>query len=514
MYNIFTKFKEQNRTKSSTTNVRRDNLKVKLNNPNYINNDVFLKTLQKQPENTNDKNRAIKSSQGYRSIYFDEKIKLFPEGQLLQINKNQKKKSDNYENLNLYTHPNNNKKINKDLNTIDYNIYNSNKKLQNNFTNEFIIANQDQNLLAIKGNKLEKFNKTLNNISHENNINNKTSIKNTLNASRRNLTRNEILMKIIYPEESLDKIITESKKVMDLKKEIRSKMSKILNSKESIPLCDDFINKVEGFNRKLMNSLQSDFKLIKEKEKCNHFQFSKNLQSEPEKEYFMNTKNIKETRLPLETLLKRNFTQEELDIIKYDLDFFNKNNKILNTIKFLKPKSLLKKINEEDIELELSTRRKIIQEKKLKNMRAYHILKFFIKNKIAEYREKKKGVLISETVKNTTTESSGQENKMMEMKNSLNKKINSMMNNKNFFNKFYKEKFVNFLLIDLDQKLNQNKRLTSNLADNLPDCKRVKFAVNTMPIADKNRPLSTNKGPNDNLISTAAFSSRVINSIY
>jgi hypothetical protein len=274
------------------------------------------------------------------------------------------------------------------------------------------------------------------------------------------------------------------------------------------------MNKVEGFNRKLANSLQSEFKINREKQICSHFQFCKNPKSEPQKDYYMDNKKIKQTKISLEILLIKNFTQEELDLIRYDLDFFNKNNKILNTIKFLKPKSLLKMLTEEEIELEMEKRRKEIAEKKLKNMGAYKFLKFFINQKIAELRERRKGKQNSEAHNQLLgTDSFEHENKIFNLKNNLTKKISSLININNQ-QEVKDKKIVNSIFYQLDKKINENRRASYLISINLPDCGGLTYNKMTRnnnsnePISGKNRPISTNKGTYDNFISTEAFTSR------
>jgi len=512
MYNIFSKFKKQNRTKSSTTNIRRDILEEKINVYKNENSNLFLKTLQKHPVKNTEKNRPVQSSHGYRSVYFNEKIKLIPES--LHAKKTPQEKvlliDTNRNNINKIMHDNNSNNINKDNQVIKNNkINHESNSYNNNYFNDPNQENPNANSIKSQIN--------LQNISAVNKNMNQSHIKNN-NSSRRNLTQNDLLLKTIYPNEASEKMISESKKILETKKEIRSKISKILRSDNACPLCDNFIDKVDGFNRKLVNSLKSEFTLNREKQKCSHFQYCQKPKFEPEKEFYMSTQGIKEMKIPLEKLLRTNFTQEELDMIKYDLDFFNKNNKTINDIKFLKPKSLLKKITEEEIEAEMDKRRREIAEKKLRNMGAYKFLKFFINQKIAEFREKRKAQQSNQIQNQFETEGSENINKILNMKNNLNKKILSMIELNNYNNnQVNRQKFVNNLLSDLDSKINSNKRKSFLMASNLPDYKKgfcnsttnnVNLNTNNKPISGKNRPLSTNKVTYDNFISTEAFTSK------
>ncbi len=523
MYNTFSKSKNINRIKSSNINVRKD-LDEKFYENYCVNNNLFSKTIQKHPLQKKETKRPIKSSLCYRSLYIDDKIKLIHEN--YQDEKNELK----YENKGNH----NNKRINLDL-IKPKNLVVNNKDIEFNQNYDQSQSNINPSIKTEKNFKDAKkleFDFILDNnkeieekISNLNTENKTESKKNHSISSKMNINKKLMLFRLIYPEESSDQMINDSKKLLETKKNLRSRIYKMLKEKESIPLCDDFINKLEGFNLKLINSMQSISKLNQEKEKAKNFQFSKNLKNLPEKEYFTNIKNLKETKVPLEHLLKKNFTEEELNIIKYDFDFFNKNDKKLNSIKFLRPKSLLKIINEEQIKLEMEKRKKFIKAKKLKNMRAYIFLKYFINKKIDLYREINRKIIHSNDIaKNFDNESSPNETKILDLNNMISKRISQMINLENLTNLLNKGKdkktYVNSILnkLDIDLRLNRKKCFTN--AQNLPSCGKVKFNV-TNNVCDLNNMnifnhasgrdglSGKNKGNFDNVISKDALPSNI-----
>lgn len=508
MYDIFSKYTKENRTQSSNINaLAQKNLKEKINlnlNKHINNKHSFLKTLINTHNNDNydrkENNRKIYSSHGYRTVYVDDKIKLVRESEeilerkVLEIpklnipikeeNENNNGKNETQGRIKSTISSKNNRF--KTRNKKSSNILNSNNLLNTNLIKSISCVNtieqndiqctnketvhcknirEGANIVHPKENKIQN----LLNEKHLLNLNENTfsNVKNigANNSSRKNINTTDDVIRKIYSKQNSEKLIRESKRLLTAKKEIRSKIYRLLNSNEGTHICDDFLFKIENFNHKLVNTLQSEFNLNREGVKSHNFHFSKHPEKKIENEQYTNINVIKEAKVPLEELIKYNFSEEELDVIKYDFDFFNKNNKSLNKIKFLKPKSLVDKFIEED---------KIIENKKknIKNLRTKELMKKIFLNKILVNKDMRPNSI----QKNYDTEiSSHKEDKIASLQINLSKKISSHINVKHLSEEAMKKentnKFIANIFSKLHQKLNSNKRMSHTNSQNMPNFK-------------------------------------------
>ena len=374
MYNIYTKYKNENRIHSS----------IPKNSSNFNNDNIPNINIFNLPNPRN-----IHSSQSYRTIYNqNNKIKLIPEEQKILFS--EKTQISKKKNLNSFKNP-------------------------NNLTSTIILQN-----------------------------------------------------KIKSPDIS-DNIFIESRKNLEIKKKLRSKIYKLLKSKETIPICTDFYSKIDGFNRKLLHWLESDFKINKEKLKNNHFHFSNKYNINQDIKHFTNTQDLQKNKFPVDKLIKSTFTTEELEIIKHDLDFFNKNNKILNTIKFLKPKSLINLFNEEDLESEFIQKNKEKNLIRLKSFKAYKFLKQFVINKFKLVKDSKRQYIFSDLSRNgNSIERNQQERIIREREKKLIKHSSNLIKFENKEENFHENKYVRLLFDTLAKQLIENKH-NLNLEGFIPE---------------------------------------------
>lgn len=447
MYDIFSKYKEDKKEKNSKNfsskfpNLRLKNIDSSIGKSNKA-------ILGKVEVNSQ---RNIHTCNGFRPIYIEDKVKLIK---------------------------NENNIFNQYVNIISSNIVNGNPR----------ISNFKDILNAENGPKISNPNNTNTKETHNN-----SSHKNAI--TRNNISKEEDIIKFLYDEDKTEIILKEKKKEITKKKELRSKIYKLLRSKEAIPICCDFIHKVEDFNMKLKSALKSESNLKKEKKISEKWHFSNNIEEHFVNLIFMNTKDIKKEVLPLEKLLKKHFTKEDLNIIKNDLDFFNKHTKMLDTIKFLKQQSLLNRVNEEDEKEELRKRREELKKMKFKDLGAYKILKRFLTFHLIRPLLEQKSIKI-----NPDKPEKDEIDKIKEEKKRLLSEFSEENEEKDKKNK---EKIIENMLTKMSSNLNKNKRESFICKDKFLNLNKGRKLDHLW--SGKSRPTASN------LLSTDAFTKNNVN---
>lgn len=203
------------------------------------------------------------------------------------------------------------------------------------------------------------------------------------------------------------------------KKELRIKLTKLTNNYFK-PRCDHFINNMRSMNFRILESSGGKKSIDKEVRESRNFRFGKT------KDYFVHFMDLSPYKReigPFISYLKKEFTKEEINIIKKNKDYYIQSEFIKDKVPLFNDNSLYEVLNNEEKEEEMER----------KNVKVFHNLNY--------YDNRRKSVILN---------------------------LNNINTNEN--NSFSKNNNVNFYktsLINNKDNMIEKKKATSNL-DNLP----------------------------------------------
>ena len=148
------------------------------------------------------------------------------------------------------------------------------------------------------------------------------------------------------------------------KKELRLRLIKLTNNYFK-PRCEHFINSIRSFNLKIMEYSGGRKTIEKEIKENNNFRFGK------KRDYFVHLTDLSPYKInvvPFLKNLKNNFTQDELDIIKKDKEYYLTNELLKENISAFNVPPLYKIINKEE-------------EDENKEQKVFHNLNYFNKRR-------------------------------------------------------------------------------------------------------------------------------------
>ena len=147
-----------------------------------------------------------------------------------------------------------------------------------------------------------------------------------------------------------------SNKNMTIKnrKELRIKLTKLANSYFN-PRCEHFINNIRSLNFRILESSGGKKSIDKEVKESRNFRFGKN------KDYFVHFTDLSPYKIeftPFIKNLKKQFTNEELNIIKKNKDYYIQNEIIKDNLSIFNDQSLYQVLNKEEREEEIKKEKK------------------------------------------------------------------------------------------------------------------------------------------------------------
>ena len=151
------------------------------------------------------------------------------------------------------------------------------------------------------------------------------------------------------------------------RKELRIKLTKLSNSYFK-PRCDHFINNIRSLNFRILESSGGKKSIDKEVKESRNFRFGKT------KDYFIHLTDLSPFNIemgPFITNLKKQFTKEEINIIKKNKDYYIQNELIKDNVSLFNDQSLYQVLNVEEIE----------EEKAKEKMKVFHNLNYFNKRR-------------------------------------------------------------------------------------------------------------------------------------
>ena len=151
------------------------------------------------------------------------------------------------------------------------------------------------------------------------------------------------------------------------RKELRIKLTKLSNSYFK-PRCDHFINNMRSLNFRILESSGGKKSIDKEVKESRNFRFGKI------KDYFLHLTDLSPFKVemgPFVTNLKKQFTKEEINIIKKNKDYYIQNELIKDNVSLFNDQSLYQVLNFEERE----------EEKAKENMKVFHNLNYFNKRR-------------------------------------------------------------------------------------------------------------------------------------
>ena len=159
------------------------------------------------------------------------------------------------------------------------------------------------------------------------------------------------------------KYLSFSNKKLKNRKELRIKLTKLSNNYFK-PRCDHFINNMRSLNFRIMESSGGKKAIEKEVKESRNFRFGKI------NDYFIHLTDLSPYKVeisPFIESLKKQFTKEEINIIKKNKDYYILNPFIKDNISLFNDQSLYQVLNGEEKEEEI----------RKANMRVFHDLNFF-----------------------------------------------------------------------------------------------------------------------------------------
>jgi len=168
------------------------------------------------------------------------------------------------------------------------------------------------------------------------------------------------------------------------RKELRIKLTKLANSYFN-PRCEHFINNIRSLNFRILESSGGKKSIEKEVKESRNFRFGKN------KDYFIHFTDLSPYKIefaPFIKNLKKHFTNEEINIIKKNKDYYIQNEIIKDNLSIFNDKSLYQVLNKEEKEEEIK------KEKKKK----FHDLNYF--------NNRRKNTFLQHNISNVSNNSS------------------------------------------------------------------------------------------------------------
>ena len=164
----------------------------------------------------------------------------------------------------------------------------------------------------------------------------------------------------IQPVQSTKKSIIDKNK-----KELKIKLTKF--SKNYIkPRCEHFINSMRTLNFRILESSGGQKSVDKEVKESRNFRFGKN------KDYFKHLTDLTPFQIELNPFiknLKKQFTKDEINIIKKNKDYYIQNKTIKDNISLFNDKSLYQILNMEE------------REERNRQKKVFHNLNYFNKRR-------------------------------------------------------------------------------------------------------------------------------------
>ena len=138
------------------------------------------------------------------------------------------------------------------------------------------------------------------------------------------------------------------------RKELRIKLTKLANSYFN-PRCEHFINNIRSLNFRILESSGGKKSIDKEVKESRNFRFGKN------KDYFVHFTDLSPYKIeftPFIKNLKKQFTNEEINIIKKNKDYYVQNEIIKDNLSIFNDQSLYQVLNKEEREEEIKKEKK------------------------------------------------------------------------------------------------------------------------------------------------------------
>ena len=205
------------------------------------------------------------------------------------------------------------------------------------------------------------------------------------------------------------------------RKELQIKLTKLSNYYFK-PQCNHYINNMRSLNFKILESSGGKKSIDKEVRESRNFRFGKS------KDYFIHLTDLSPFKIelnPFITSLKKQFTKEEINIIKKNKDYYIQNQYIKDNVSLFNDQSLYQVLNIEERE----------EEKAKENMKVFHNLNYFNK--------RRKSVILNLSNNNIS--------------NSLDKSVTKNNNNKS-------PPLYQTSLVNVKKKFNQDNKNNANFS--------------------------------------------------